>query len=576
MGVTEDTSERDARAILKLATSLIAGSALIGLIVRFGSGSPPDVGAIIGIGLLIACVATLLLMRANQVRLATRLFLFIAWSMVAAISLTRGGLYAGTVGLYLLCTVLAGVLLSARAAIITCAANVAAALVLLLVEARGWVPPVRNVTFMDRAATSVLTLVVTTTVFLIALRRLQRANERLLESQVELEKTVAERTQSLVVARDQALGAARAKMSFLANMSHELRTPMHAVVGITELLRLKPLDPDTHELVETIGKSGDALVAILDDVLDLAKIEAGRLVVEQAPYAPRALVDELVALLGAQSKAKNVRLSARFEDDVPSLVLGDRTRVRQVLMNLAGNALKFTSAGSVEIVVKEGSEEHLSFEVIDTGIGISPEELARLFQPFVQGDLSTTRRFGGTGLGLAISKQLAELMGGKVHARSEPGRGSTFFFNVKAPPQIAPASESVAVAAPKAAKTPLKILLAEDSELNRKLALAMLDRLGYQADVATNGVEALGALAKASYDAVLLDVHMPEMDGLEVMRQVRAWSKPRPWLIAITASALPDDQQACFAAGANDFLAKPVKLDSLEHALLRLISSKTR
>ena len=196
---------------------------------------------------------------------------------------------------------------------------------------------------------------------------------------------------------------------------------MHAVVGITELLRLKPLDPDTHELVETIGKSGDALVAILDDVLDLAKIEAGRLVVEQAPYAPRAVVDELVALLGAQSKAKNVRLSARFEDDVPSLVLGDRTRVRQVLMNLAGNALKFTSAGSVEIVVKKGSEEHLSFEVIDTGIGISPEELARLFQPFVQGDLSTTRRFGGTGLGLAISKQLADA-DGRQGARAQRAR----------------------------------------------------------------------------------------------------------------------------------------------------------
>jgi CheY-like chemotaxis protein len=253
-------------------------------------------------------------------------------------------------------------------------------------------------------------------------------------------------------------------------------------------------------------------------------------------------------------------------------------------MNLTGNALKFTSAGSVELVVKR-SDDGLSFEVTDTGIGISEEELARLFQPFVQGDLSTTRRFGGTGLGLAISKQLAELMGGSVHARSVPGTGSTFCFVLptsgssepikKAPPQTPPIDPpSPAPGSPQVGARPLKLLLAEDSELNRKLALAMLERLGLCADVATNGVEALGALAKGSYDAVLLDVHMPEMDGLEVMRQVRAWAKPQPWLIAISASALPDDQHACFAAGANDFLAKPVKLDALERALQRLISSK--
>jgi CheY-like chemotaxis protein len=236
--------------------------------------------------------------------------------------------------------------------------------------------------------------------------------------------------------------------------------------------------------------------------------------------------------------------------------------------------------GSVELVVRSERRpagDQLTFEVIDTGIGISPEELGRLFQPFVQGDLSTTRRFGGTGLGLAISKQLAELMGGAVGAQSEQGKGSKFWLTVSAPPQAAPPGNQPGTPPPPEpahARAPLKILLAEDSELNRKLALAMLARLGYQAEVATNGLEALGALAKGSYDVVLLDVHMPEMDGLEVMRQVRAWSRPQPWMIAITASALPDDQQACFAAGANDFLAKPVKLDALERALQRLISRK--
>ena len=301
--MTEDSSERDARAILKLATGLIAGSAALGLITRLGGGARPDAGTVIGVTVLLACGATVMLMRKNRVRLATLVFITTAWLMVAAITLARGGLYTGTVGLYLMITVIAGVLLSARAAMVTCVASAVATLLLLVVEGRGWLPPT-SVTLAYRAVTSVLTLVVGTTIFLIALRRLQRANERLLEVQAELEKTVAERTQSLVVARDQALAAARAKMSFLANMSHELRTPMHAVVGITELLRLRRLDPDTHELVETIGKSGDALVAILDDVLDLAKIEAGRLVVEQAPYSPRALVDELVALLGAFSRRK--------------------------------------------------------------------------------------------------------------------------------------------------------------------------------------------------------------------------------------------------------------------------------
>ena len=344
---------------------------------------------------------------------------------------------------------------------------------------------------------------------------------------------------------------------------------MHAVVGITELLRLRGLDAETHELVDTIGKSGDALVAILDDVLDLAKIEAGRLVVEAAAYQPRALVDELIALLGAQARGKGVCLSARVHHDVPRYVLGDRTRVRQVLMNLAGNALKFTTAGTVELEVLQGPDDTLRFEVHDTGVGVSDEDLGRLFQPFIQGGASTSRRYGGTGLGLAISKQLSELMGGAVGARSVPDKGSTFWFTVRAPAKLDPVPEQAPVARSKPARTPLRILLAEDDGVNQLLALKMLQLLGYEADLVVNGLDALAALTRTPYDVVLMDVHMPEMDGLEAMRQVRAWARPQPWIIVISASALPEDQAAAFGAGANDCLSKPMKVDALEKALAR-------
>ena len=578
-----DDIDRDAAAVLRLATLLVGGSALAGLFLRLFAEPGPDGALVTGLVLLALCVITRVLVRTNHIKLASRLFITVAWLAVGAISISRGGHYSGTVGLYLLCTVMAGVLLSARAAIISCALSVPASLGLLLMEAQGWMPAGRASSAAQRGLTAVLTLVVTTAIFLIALRRLMRAVERarrsseelatanreLLQSHATLEQTVAERTQSLVLARDQALGAARARMNFLANMSHELRTPMHAVVGITELLRLRGLDAETHELVDTIGKSGDALVAILDDVLDLAKIEAGRLVVEAAPYQPRALVDELIALLGAQARGKGVCLSARVHHDVPRYVLGDRTRVRQVLMNLAGNALKFTTAGTVELEALQGPDDTLRFEVHDTGVGVSDEDLGRLFQPFIQGGASTSRRYGGTGLGLAISKQLSELMGGAVGARSVPDKGSTFWFTVRAPAKLDPVPEQAPIARSKPARTPLRILLAEDDGVNQLLALKMLQLLGYEADLVVNGLDALAALTRTPYDVVLMDVHMPEMDGLEAMRQVRAWARPQPWIIVISASALPEDQAAAFGAGANDCLSKPMKVDALEKALAR-------
>ncbi len=575
--------DRDAAAVLRLATLLVGGSVLAGLAARALAGATPDGATVTGLVLLVVCAITQVLVRRKHLKLASHLFITTAWLAVGAISISRGGQYSGTVGLYLLCTVLAGVLLSARAAVISCALSVPAVLALLVAETRGWMPMGLRAPPAQRGLTAVLTLVVTTAIFLIALRRLIRAAERtrrsseelaaanreLLQSHATLEQTVAERTQSLVLARDQALMAARARMSFLANMSHELRTPMHAVVGITELLRLRGLDAETHELVDTIGKSGDALVAILDDVLDLAKIEAGRLVVEAAVYQPRGVVDELIALLGAQARGKGVRLSARVHDEVPAHVLGDRTRVRQVLMNLAGNALKFTTAGTVELEVLRGPDELLRFEVHDTGVGVTDEELGRLFQPFIQGDASTSRRYGGTGLGLAISKQLAELMGGAVGARSVPDKGSTFWFTVRAPAKTDPVAVQAPVPREKPVRTPLRILLAEDDGVNQLLALKMLQLLGYEADLVVNGLDALAALTRTPYDVVLMDVHMPEMDGLEAMRQVRAWARPQPWIIVISASALPEDRAAAFAAGANDCLSKPMKVDALEKALAR-------
>lgn len=408
--------------------------------------------------------------------------------------------------------------------------------------------------------TIVLTCLCALLILGLLIRRL-RARTKVLEKLVEKHAQLSEDAQ-------------RTKSLFLANMSHEIRTPMNGIIGMSSLLNQTILTKEQQNYIDTIQSCSDTLLTVINNILDFSTLEAGKIILQEKETNLRACVEDVLEIFIARTLKAGILLHCHIEEDVPARILIDSDRLRQILINLVGNAVKFTEEGEIRVRIFQAAASRddqltIGFEVEDTGIGIEPTQFDQLFHSFSQVDSSGSRKYGGSGLGLTISDRLVQLMNGHISVESTPGKGSKFSFTIltrAAPFKTFPTGINPI---PRLADNfPFRMLLAEDNPINQQLALIILRKMGYEPDVAENGIKALEKLNETPYDLIFMDIQMPEMDGLEATRVIRAKSDGhRPIIIAMTANATRQDREECLAEGMNDYLSKPVSIDELVQML---------